>query len=265
MLQADFREFSGMLDAVCGLLSRGNYTPNAQNTALFFRALARHNIAVIRAAFDAHVCDPVRGKFVPVPADILAQIETAVADDGRPGAEEAWATVFAARDEALTTVWTAEMAEAAGVCRSLLLAGDEVAARMSFKEAYTRLVSTARAQRIPAAWSATLGHDIAGRDAALLPHIKAGRISNALLAGPSIGLDAAMRLPAPEGMSESNLAARAKAREKLAELRAEMAVRKGGSTAAEAERHRTQALKAEAASKVRNYTDTATTFDATGT
>jgi hypothetical protein len=260
MLQADFRDFSGMLDAVCSLLSRGNYTPNAQNTALFFRALARHDIAVIRAAFDAHVCDPVRGKFVPVPADILAQIETAVADDGRPGAEEAWAAVFAARDEALTTVWTAEMAEAAGVCRSLLLAGDEVAARMAFKEAYTRFVSTARAQRIPAAWSATLGHDIAGRDAALMPHIAAGRISNELLAGPSIGLDAAVQLPAPEGETETGRAARLKARERLAEIRAEQTQPRKGID--ESERERTAALKAESAAKVRNYTDTSTTTGA---
>lgn len=261
MLQADFRDFSAMLDAVCGLLSRGNYTPNAQNTALFFRALARHDIAIVRAAFDAHVCDPVRGKFVPVPADILAQIETAVADDGRPGAEEAWAAVFSARDEALTTVWTGEMAEAAGVCRSLLVAGDEVAARMAFKESYTRLVSTARAQRIPAAWFATLGHDIAGRDAALLPHIAAGRISNALLAGPSIGLDAAMRLPAPEGETETGRAARLKARERLAEIRAEQAKPRKG--ADEIERERTAALKADTATKVRNHA--ATTFNATET
>lgn len=251
MLQSDFREFSGMLDAVCGLLSRGNYTPNAQNTALFFRALARHDIEVVRAAFDAHVCDAVRGKFVPVPADILAQIESAAADDGRPGVEEAWAMAFRATDEAATIVWTDEMSEAFGVARPLLLAGDEVAARMAFKESYQRLVDEARAERVQVKWSATLGHDTTGRNAALLPHVQAGRIDGALLIEAPKGLDDVLALPAPDGESETSRALRLKARERLAQYRAEQgAPRKG---ADEIERERTAALKVETAEKVARY------------
>ena len=63
-------------------------------------------------------------------------------DDGRPGAEEAWSMI--PKNESESTVWTAEMSQAFGVCLGLLDSGDKVAARMSFKETYQRRVSQAR-------------------------------------------------------------------------------------------------------------------------
>lgn len=74
MLDSDLDQFGQMLDAVCSLLSRGTYQPSPTNTALWFRALSAHSIEDVRAAFDAHVKDPERGRFVPTPADILRQI-----------------------------------------------------------------------------------------------------------------------------------------------------------------------------------------------
>ncbi|HEV6964611.1 hypothetical protein [Roseateles sp.] len=195
MRDADLDEFTQLLDATCGLLSRGAYTPNALNTALWFRALAAHDLAAVRAAFDAHIADPQRGRFVPVPADILAQIEGAAADDGRPGPEEAWALVLAGQDEQRTVVWTAEIAEAAGIARPVLLAGDEVGARMAFKEAYSRLVADARAARRPVAWSVSEGHDVAGRAAAIRAAVEAGRL-------PTTQLQA---LPAPAERGDTPL------------------------------------------------------------
>ena len=96
-------------------------------------------------------------------------------DDGRPGPEEAWAMM--PRDEAQSVVWTVEMAEAFGVAGPLLEAGDRVAARMAFKEAYTKIVSSARDARRPIRWMPSLGHDRHGRDAALAAAISAGRIT----------------------------------------------------------------------------------------
>lgn len=261
MRENDYDEFSALLGDVWGL--KGQALTGGQK-AVFFRALAAYPINEVRAGLDAHIRHPERGRFLPMPADVIAQISSAAADDGRPGPEESWATVFRASDEAATIVWTDEMSLAFGTARPLLLAGDEIAARMAFKESYSRLVAAAREQRTPVNWFATLGHDIAGRDAALRPHIEAGRISATSLAGPAIGLDAVLALPAPEGASETNLAARAKAREKLVLIRAEAAARKDAPTATEAERQRTDALKAEAAAKVRNYTDNPSTFNATG-
>lgn len=103
-------------------------------------------------------------------SEILTRI-----DDGRPGAEEAWAMI--PRDEDSTIVWTSEMAEAWGLVRGMIDEGEMVPARMAFKEAYQRLVTAAREARQPAKWSVSLGHDINGRKGALLMAVAQKRIT----------------------------------------------------------------------------------------
>lgn len=176
MREADFAPFSQMLDAVCSLLSRGAYVPNAANTALFFRALASYELDAVRAGFDAHVKDTQRGRFVPTPADIIAQIDGRIADDGRPGPEEAWAIAVAGVDEAATIVWTAEIAEAWGMARVVMAAGDEVGARMTFREVYNRLLDEARQKGVPTSWTTSLGHDAKQRDRAIAHAQALGRL-----------------------------------------------------------------------------------------
>lgn len=193
MGEPDFPEFSELLDAVCSLLSRGTYAPNATNTALFFRALSRWPLAEVRAAFDAHVADPQRGRFVPVPADLIAQIEARAGDDGRPGAEEAWSIALTARDEADTVVWTDDIDQAWQVVQPVLQSGDKVGARMAFKEAYARIVDEARLSRRPLLWRAALGHDSTR-------HADALRRAAALGRGVDIELAIELAtLPAPRG------------------------------------------------------------------
>lgn len=176
MREADFDEFGAMLDAVCSLLSRGAYAPSAANTALFFRALARYDLAQVRAGFDAHVTDPQRGRFVPVPADIIAQLDGLAADDGRPGADEAWATALRAADERQTLVWTEDMAQAWSIARTVFEAGDEVGARVAFRDAYNRIVDAARRDRRPVRWNASLGFDQGTRSDAIREAATLGRI-----------------------------------------------------------------------------------------
>ena len=193
MTDSDFREFSGLLDAVCGLLSRGAYAPNATNTALFFRSLRAYPLDAVRGAFDAHVSDPVRGRFVPVPADLLAQLQARAENDGRLGAEEAWALVMAGRDESDTVVWTDEIGQAWGIAR-VVYEQDDVGGRMAFREAYGRLVAEARAAGRPVSWRVLEGHDAARRIEAVKAAVAIGRV-------PS---DAAERLalapPAPRAV-----------------------------------------------------------------
>lgn len=177
MQQDDLQSFGDMLDAVCSLLSRGVYKPNPMNTALFFRALARHSIAEVRAAFDAHVADPARGKFVPVPADVLHQIAERRADDGRLGPDEAWALAVRANDEDQTVVWTEEVSRAYGTALPILSSGDKVGARKAFLEAYERLVDAARAGRFAPAWSVSEGRDLELRQAAIAEGVAFGRLA----------------------------------------------------------------------------------------
>lgn len=181
MRDADFDEFTQLLDATCSLLSRGAYTPSAINAALWFRSLVAHDLTTVRTAFEAHIADPQRGRFVPVPADILAQIEGAAANDGRPGAEEAWAIALRGVDETETVVWTAETSEAWAVARLVHAAGDEVGARMAFREAYGRLVEGARHSRQPVQWVVTEGHDAQRRRVAITAAVQAGRLPGSAL------------------------------------------------------------------------------------
>jgi hypothetical protein len=174
MVEDDFESFTGILDSVSGMISRGRYTPSADHAAVFFSALRQYSMADVSSAFAAHVSDPERGKFAPTPADILAQLEAA-RSDGRPGADEAWAMV--PMDESTTVVWTNEMAEAFGIASPLLQSGDKSGARFAFREAYERIVAQAkRAGRRPV-WSPSLGHDMAQRKQVLTAAVAKGLLT----------------------------------------------------------------------------------------
>lgn len=104
-------------------------------------------------------------------ADIIDRIP-----GGHPGPEEAWALVSKAlNDESVTLVWTDPMREAFFVADKL--ADDPIAARMAFKETYTKLIAIAREQGKPLVWNATLGTDATARVAALEEAVQQGKLS----------------------------------------------------------------------------------------
>lgn len=245
MNRDDFTEFTRVLDATCAMLSRDKYQPNQTAAAIFFNVVKAHDLATVKAAFAAHCADPQRGRFPPVPADILAQIEGAEENDGRPGAEEAWAMCQPAADQARTVVWTAEMAEAWGIAWPLLHNhGDEVGARMAFKEAYQRLTSSARKQRRAVEWSATLGHDEAMRADALREAVTAGRLPlTALPAPPAPAVGLIELVQRPRGVPD-HVKAKVQAL-RFAETPLQQQAREA--------RERDAALKAANAAKVAEY------------
>lgn len=107
-------------------------------------------------------------------AAVLERIEE---QDGRPGADEAWAIALGALDEAETVVWTDEMAEAFAVARPVLEARDKVGARVAFRDAYERLVREGREAGKGCKWVASVGHDAARREAALIQAVQRGRVA----------------------------------------------------------------------------------------
>jgi len=126
------------------------------------------------------------------PADIISRI-----DDGRPGPDEAWA--LCPKTEAESAIWTDEMADAWGVVSGLVKAGDLVAARRSFIDAYEKRVKQARERGRPVRWTPTLGTDPGGRERALRAAVDAGKLSQRLVAG---------LLPEPEYDSAPQLTGR---------------------------------------------------------
>lgn len=118
-------------------------------------------------------------------ADVVSRL-----DDGRPGAEEAWAMLPKAESE--TAVWTDEMSRAFGVCLHLI-EQDQIAARMAFREAYGKYVQEARDNGAAVKWTVSLGHDAGGREAPLLQAVELGRLSIA----HARALIPDLRIPAP--------------------------------------------------------------------
>ena len=115
-------------------------------------------------------------------------------DDGRPGANEAWAMI--PQDESGSVVWTEEMATAFGAAHPLLAAGQIIAARQTFLEVYERECATARAMLRPPKWTPSLGHDAGQRVRALEAAARLGRITQDR---------AAALLPAPD-RAQANVA-----------------------------------------------------------
>lgn len=152
----------------------GKPLPDTPVMQAWWNALAPFKQAVIEQAFSAYSLE--RPDFAPVPNSIAARCKLL---DGRPDENEAWAQSLISRDERETVVWTQEMAEAFGTARPLLESGDEIGARMAFKDAYSRLVTAARAMGRPAVWNVSAGWDAGLRQVAMKKAAAAG-----LLEGP---------------------------------------------------------------------------------
>lgn len=169
-------QFLKLLTSV--LASYGKTLPEAGILAAWWSNLQPYPLPVVASAFQAY-CDEV-GEFAPIPAGIAMRCKLM---DGRPGAEEAWAIALTSRDETDTVVWTAECAEAFALCSPVLNMGDEVGARMAFKEAYTRIVAKARAEHLPAVWSVSEGWDQVKRVATVKKAVAAGLLPAPQVAG----------------------------------------------------------------------------------
>lgn len=104
-------------------------------------------------------------------ASIVERVEHA---DGHPGADAAWA--MCPRSEADTVVWTDQMAEAYRVAYPLLQCGDQIGARMAFRDEYERLVDQARQKREPPTWRVSLGTDRDRREAPIMRAVELGRL-----------------------------------------------------------------------------------------
>lgn len=248
MREADMPEFLALLDDVGALLQRPGQSLSPTARAMFFRALTPYSLVDVRAAFDAHVKDPQRGRFMPLPADLIAQILGANLADGRPGPEEGWAIALRAQDEADTVVWTAEIAEAWGIARPILVAGDEVGARMAFREAYVRLADQARRAGRPVAWTASLGHDTKLRQVALDAATCAGRLR------PSEAYQLSSPVTAPMLLMGATSGAPSHVLASLRELADKLRSRASEPSTDALAREETQRLQAQTADRVAEYT-----------
>lgn len=198
----DLPQFAKLLADV--LAGYGKPLPEKAEIGIWFNQLAPFPAETIRKAFEAYRIE--RPDFAPAPNGIVARCKLL---DGRPDENEAWAVALTSQDEAETVVWTDEMAGAFNLARPLLETGDEIGARMAFKDAYKRLVGDARALNKPANWSVSAGWDASRRQIAVQKAVVAG-----LLAGPQPHL----ALPNESGLPPAKPEGLQKLKEALAQL-----------------------------------------------
>ena len=161
-----------------------------QDVADWIGILAAVPFQAVEAAFNRHLTDPKHGSYLPKPADIFRQLNQASADDGRPGADDAWGIMLRlVNDERETGVLTDEMRIGWTACQPILDLGDEVGARLAFRESYAREVEKARKMAVAPRWTPTLGTDPTLRQTRLREAAEAGRIGmdavRTLLPGPT--------------------------------------------------------------------------------
>jgi hypothetical protein len=114
---------------------------------------------------------------------LAAIVDRMKSSDSRPGAEEAWSIAVSGFDENATIVTNDEISGAMGVARPIMDAGDEVGARMAFRESYERIVREARERGVTRpTWWPSIGADPARRDVALSQAAERGLLTRSQVA-----------------------------------------------------------------------------------
>lgn len=170
MRDSEKAQFLKMMQATLAIYDK---SPTTETVTLWWNLLRGYEFVDVEKAFGQYM-KSAEGRFSPKPASIISIID-AMRPDGRPGADEAWAMI--PMDEYASAVMSQEMAEALHVAQPLLNAGDKIAARMAFKDAYTRIVETNKRNGIKPSWFPSLGQDKEGREAVLAEAVRLGRLS----------------------------------------------------------------------------------------
>jgi len=168
MLDDQKTEFFELMKATQEVYDKPPPTKDAMR--IWWNSFGAVSLELVRKALDEFI---KTSKFPPRPADILEILEK-INPDGRPGPDEAWSMI--PRDEQTTVVMTEEMAAAMRVAQPLLDEGDQIAARMAFKEAYNRQIDQAKRAQIPSKWFISMGWDMEGRLAPVAEALRLGRI-----------------------------------------------------------------------------------------
>lgn len=181
MIAQDLKEFDIALCEALAIFDK--HPPERSVVEFWMNILSPYSIEQAKRAFKIHVA---KSHFAPKPADIIEIINQ---QDGRPSADEAWPIALQASDEMATAVWTEEIEQAWHHCYPVFESGDEIGARMAFRQHYQRQIEHARMTGKPVKWTVSLGHDPEQRVTALETAQQKGLISHDRVAG---------LLPSPE-------------------------------------------------------------------
>lgn len=174
MRTEDKTEFTTLLVSAMAIYDKQITKPVAD---IFFNALGPYSLAQVRDGISRHLQDPADGKFSPKPADVIRQIQGVIADDRRPGKDQAWSIALCSLDDNETVMVTPEILAARDVAKPLLELRDKVAARMAFVEVYEKLVAQARREGRAIDVIVSLGGDKDRRQFAIEDGLRAGLLT----------------------------------------------------------------------------------------
>ncbi|HAD31552.1 MAG: hypothetical protein CL578_22525 [Alteromonadaceae bacterium] len=181
MIAQNLKEFDIALCEALAIFDK--HPPEPSVVEFWMNILSPYSIEQVKRAFKVHVA---KSHFAPKPADIIEIINQ---QDGRPSADEAWPIALQGADENTTAVWTEEIAQAWYHCQPVFESGDEIGARMAFRQHYQRQIEHSRMTGQPIRWTVSLGHDQAQKKTALEVAQQKGLISQSRVTG---------LLPSPE-------------------------------------------------------------------
>lgn len=147
MQRADYNDFVTALVTCFGF-----YGKPVENPEVWFSLLAEYEISDVRSAIRAHMQDGDRGRFSPLPADLIAKIPKNLLTPN-----EAWSLALQACDERETVITCDLIDKAMESARPIMDIGDKIGARMAFIAAYERLAIGAKP-----VWRLSLGFDRSG-------------------------------------------------------------------------------------------------------
>lgn len=149
MIHSDFSEFQEAWSSAHETMAAGKALSQKAMSSIF-DDLEDYPLHIVLGALKVH---RKTAKFAPTVFDIMEIIKDRTGAK-HVGVEEAWTIAVESFDEYSTVVWTKEIAEARGIA-SDLYQRDKVAARMAFKDAYSRIIKTAHDPK----WFTTIGFD----------------------------------------------------------------------------------------------------------
>lgn len=237
MKTEDRTEFSQVIRATFD--NYGRQSPLPETLRVWWASMEPYGIQQFRMACLSHIRrEP---KFPPTLAQLLELMGHR--EPGRLGVEEAWSRAVLACDESETVVMNDDIAQAWGVAKPIFDLGDEVGARMAFKEAYQRITAHSTG---PAKWWPSIGSDPHKRDVALSEAKRAGLL-------PAEQVKALLPPPMPTKATASPEGLR-KLKEEMERLRLRgVAEAEAREVERQAQRAKEQAQKRQIAARVATY------------
>lgn len=166
MINNEFNEFCKFWSQANKLSANPKHL-NEDDFSTLFAELENYTLHTIKNALSYHM---KVNKYAPILSEILAIINPVDYTKQHIGADEAWPIAVASWNQDVAVVITNEIMTAADIAYDAGNGKDDNAARMAFRDSYTRIIKTAP----PPAWYVSHGNDKSKTEAVVIRAVEKG-------------------------------------------------------------------------------------------